>query len=113
MTISSLARLQGGNDSVLVLAQVLAVQCHELGLQWPRRMSSPLFVSSALTIPADELRWTAVRSSGPGGQNVNKVSSKIELRFDFEHSAVLLDDTRARLRVIAQGRLDSAGRFSW
>jgi len=74
-------------------------------------MSSPLFVSSALTIPADELHWTSVRSSGPGGQNVNKVSSKVELRFDFERSVVLQDDTRARLRIIAQGKLDSQGQI--
>jgi ribosome-associated protein len=74
-------------------------------------MSSPLFVSSAITIPAGELRWTSVRSSGPGGQNVNKVSSKVELRFDFEHSTVLEADTRARLRGIAQGKLDSQGQI--
>src|SRR6185436_2050098 len=74
-------------------------------------MPDPLVVSAVLTIPADELRWTAVRSSGPGGQNVNKVSSKIELRFDFEHSTVLHVETRARLRVIAQGRLDARGQI--
>jgi ribosome-associated protein len=74
-------------------------------------VSSPLFITGTLTIPADELRWTSVRSSGPGGQNVNKVSSKVELRFDFERSTALHDDTRARLRVIAQGRLDSTGQI--
>lgn len=42
-----------------------------------------LYVNSRLTIPADRLRWTASRSSGPGGQNVNKVNSKVTLRFDF------------------------------
>jgi ribosome-associated protein len=72
-------------------------------------MSEPLVVSRALTIPANELRWTSVRSSGPGGQNVNKVSSKVELRFDFERSRVLRDDTKERLRVLAQGRLDAEG----
>ncbi|HKQ70862.1 MAG TPA: alternative ribosome rescue aminoacyl-tRNA hydrolase ArfB [Polyangiaceae bacterium] len=71
----------------------------------------PLVVSSSLVIPAAELRWTAVRSSGPGGQNVNKVSSKVELRFDFERSVVLRDDTKARLRAIAAGRLDAAGQI--
>jgi ribosome-associated protein len=74
-------------------------------------MSEPLVVSRALTIPADELRWTSVRSSGPGGQNVNKVSSKVELRFDFERSRVLREDTKARLRGLAQGRLDAEGRI--
>ena len=76
-------------------------------------MSSPLFISSALTIPADELRWTAVRSSGPGGQNVNKVSSKIELRFDFEHSAVLLDEIRAVFGSSPKGGSIHGGRFWW
>jgi len=74
-------------------------------------MSEPLVVSPALTIPADELRWTSVRSSGPGGQNVNKVSSKVELRFDFERSRVLRDDTKARLRALAASRLDSEGQI--
>jgi ribosome-associated protein len=72
-------------------------------------MSAPLVVSTSLTIPAAELRWVAVRSSGPGGQNVNKVSSKVELRFDFERSAVLSGDTKDRLRGLSQSRLDSEG----
>ncbi|MEM9827346.1 MAG: alternative ribosome rescue aminoacyl-tRNA hydrolase ArfB [Planctomycetota bacterium] len=42
-----------------------------------------LYVNSRLTIPADRLAWSASRSSGPGGQNVNKVNSKVTLRFDF------------------------------
>jgi ribosome-associated protein len=72
-------------------------------------MSDPLFVSPALTVPASELRFTSVRASGPGGQNVNKVSSKVELRFDFDRSRVLGDELKARLRVLARGRLDADG----
>jgi len=72
-------------------------------------MSVDLVLSPALTIPADELRWTAVRSSGPGGQNVNKVSSKVELRFDFQRSKVLAADVKERLRTLARGRLDGDG----
>jgi ribosome-associated protein len=72
-------------------------------------MSAPLIVSPTLTIPAAELRWTSVRASGPGGQNVNKVSSKVELHFDFEGSAVLSAETKARLRALAQSRLDAEG----
>lgn len=74
-------------------------------------MSDPLFVSQALTVPASELRFTSVRASGPGGQNVNKVASKVELRFDFERSRVLSDELRARLRVLARGRLDADGQI--
>ena len=73
-------------------------------------MSAPLRVTH-LIIPAAELHWTAVRASGPGGQNVNKVASKIDLRFDFEHSAVLSDELKARLRTHAATRLDAEGRI--
>lgn len=72
-------------------------------------MSDALLVSPTLTIPANELRFTSVRASGPGGQNVNKVASKVELRFDFERSRVLGEELRARLRTVARGRLDADG----
>lgn len=64
-----------------------------------------------LRVPEGELVWVAVRASGPGGQNVNKVSSKVELRFDFESSAALPERVRARLRTLARTRLDGEGRI--
>lgn len=73
-------------------------------------MPGPLIVAHVV-IPEAELRWTAVRASGPGGQNVNKVSSKIDLRFDFEHSSALSDELKARLRSKAAARLDSEGQI--
>jgi ribosome-associated protein len=73
-------------------------------------MSGGLVVAHVV-IPEAELRWTAVRASGPGGQNVNKVSSKIDLRFDFEDSAALTDELKARLRVKAAARLDAEGQI--
>jgi ribosome-associated protein len=73
-------------------------------------MSGPLVVAH-LVIPEAELRWTAVRASGPGGQNVNKVSSKVDLRFDFESSAALSDELKERLRASAGSRLDGEGRI--
>ena len=73
-------------------------------------MSGPLVVAH-LVIPEAELRWTAVRASGPGGQNVNKVSSKIDLRFDFEDSSALSDELKARLRSKAAARLDAEGQI--
>jgi ribosome-associated protein len=70
-----------------------------------------LVVRPGLSIPERELEWAAVRASGPGGQNVNKVSSKVELRFDFEASAALADSVKNRLRALAQHRLDAEGRI--
>jgi len=74
-------------------------------------MRDLLLPSVTVTIPARELEWTAVRASGPGGQNVNKVSSKVELRFDFEESESLSAGVKARLRALAQHRLDAEGRI--
>jgi ribosome-associated protein len=74
-------------------------------------MSEPLVIDAVVTIPAAELSWTAVRASGPGGQNVNKVASKVELRFDVEGSRALTEDVKARLRALAGSRIDNAGRL--
>ena len=73
-------------------------------------MPGPLVVAHVV-IPEAELRWTAVRASGPGGQNVNKVASKVDLRFDFEQSEALSDEVKARLRVKAAARLDAEGQI--
>ena len=52
---------------------------------------------------------SAVRSSGPGGQNVNKVASKIELRVDLARVVGLPEAARERLRALAARRLDARG----
>lgn len=70
-----------------------------------------LVVTQSLVVPERELEWAAVRASGPGGQNVNKVSSKVELRYDFQASSALSDGVKQRLRALAQHRLDSEGRI--
>ncbi len=69
-----------------------------------------LTIRDDLVVPAALLAWTAVRASGPGGQNVNKVASKVDLRFDFEKWSGLDDGARARLRALAGVRLDAEGR---
>ena len=74
-------------------------------------MSSDLIVTEHIVIPGDELSVTAVRSSGPGGQNVNKVSSKIELRFDLANTTALNPGVKARLAESCKGRLDADGRI--
>jgi ribosome-associated protein len=69
----------------------------------------PVEVSGALAIPDDLLEFRAVRASGPGGQNVNKVSNAIELRFDAAAWAALPPSARARLARVAGRRMTDAG----
>lgn len=76
----------------------------------PVRMED-LRVTASVVIPERELSWAAVRASGPGGQNVNKVSSKVELRFDFEASTALSAAVKARLRHLGSSRFDGEGRI--
>jgi ribosome-associated protein len=68
-------------------------------------------VSPTLSIPRDELVLRASRSSGPGGQHVNKTSSRIELSWDVAMSPSLDESQRARLRQRLFSRLDSAGQL--
>lgn len=55
-------------------------------------------INSRISIPDDEVVITASRSSGPGGQNVNKVSTKVTLRFSIAGTARLSDEEKARIR---------------
>ena len=68
-----------------------------------------LEVSPALSIPDDELVERFVRSSGPGGQNVNKVATAVELRFDAANSPSLPEDWRARRLARRDRRITDEG----
>ena len=71
----------------------------------------PLPIRSGVVIPPDELRVAFSRGGGPGGQNVNKVESRVELRWNPAASRAL--DERQRERVLAawEGKLTDAGDF--
>jgi ribosome-associated protein len=66
-------------------------------------------VMDGITVDEEELSESFVLASGPGGQNVNKVSSAVQLRFDVARSPSLTGDVRHRLMALAGGRLTKDG----
>ncbi len=72
-------------------------------------MANELKVSASISIPESELEENFILSSGAGGQNVNKVASAVQLRFDVLHSPSLPDDVRVRLLRLAGHRLTKDG----
>ena len=74
-------------------------------------MSEPIVVTDTVRIPGHALSMRAVRASGPGGQNVNRVATKVILEVNLEAIEGLTDDQGARLRALARRRLDARGRL--
>lgn len=68
-----------------------------------------LVVNEHLSIPEEELDVSFARSGGPGGQNVNKVSSKVVLRFDVTRSPTLSEEQRKRILARLANRIDGDG----
>ena len=69
----------------------------------------PLRISSELVIPDEDFEWKFVRASGPGGQNVNKVSSAVQLRFLLPQNSTLPAAAQQRLRRLAGQKLNDDG----
>jgi ribosome-associated protein len=69
----------------------------------------PLLITPQIVIGDEELEWKFIRSSGPGGQNVNKVSSAVQLRFLLAQNRSLPPAARQRLRRLAGQRLIDDG----
>ena len=64
-----------------------------------------LKITKTLVIPSKEIKWRFSRSSGPGGQNVNKIESRVEIIFNLEDSKVLDDYQKAILKINLKNKL--------
>ena len=64
-----------------------------------------LKITKTLVIPSNEIKWRFSRSSGPGGQNVNKIESRVEIIFNLEDSKVLNDYQKEILKINLKNKL--------
>lgn len=68
-----------------------------------------LFIEENLSLPPSELKFRTTRSGGPGGQNVNKLETRVQLEFDVKHSPSLSEEQRAAILENLKSRIDTRG----
>ena len=76
-----------------------------------RQASNVLVVNDSLSIPLREFEFSFTRSPGPGGQNVNKVNTKVVLRWDVAKSKTLPDEVRQRFLLQNRTKISKSGEF--
>jgi ribosome-associated protein len=72
-------------------------------------LKTDLILGNGIVVPAEEVRFVTSRSSGPGGQNVNKVETRVTLLFDLEASSALDEDQKRRIGRRLASRVTRAG----
>lgn len=66
-------------------------------------------INPTIAIEENEIHQEFIRASGPGGQNVNKVATTVQIRFDVRNTRSLPDEVRKRLILLARGRMNNSG----